>query len=165
MVDSKYFDALVLGIILISSVGIALEDAWLDTRPTLVSVLYYLNLSLTFLFLIEACLRLFGMGFVAFFTDIYCLVDTLVVAALLANFILEKLGKERIEIFQTMRILRLLRLLDVMTKFYKMKGVAKALARMVWKVAKFLVVFLIFWLVFAIFGVSTFKGKFLFLRQ
>ena len=83
-----------------SSAVMTLEDIWFETRPTLVDTLYYLDRILTVVFLIETCIKLFSMGFVAFFSNSWCWLDFIIVGVSLINFIAGLLGAGNISIFK-----------------------------------------------------------------
>lgn len=151
---------MVLILILISSFVMTLEDIWYETRPMLMDLLYYLDRILTVVFFIETVLKLFAMGFVAYFGNAWCWLDFVIVAVSLINFAASLVGFSNISIFKTMRTLRALRPLRAMAKMEGMKVVVNALIGALPSIFNVLMVCLIFWLIFAIIGVNLFMGKF-----
>ena len=176
LIEDKYFETVVLALILLSSFVMTLEDVWFETKPLLVDSLYYLDRILTVVFFLETCLKLLAMGVVAYFGNAWCWLDFVIVGVSLINFAASLLGAGNIPIFKTMRTLRALRPLRAMAKMEGMKVVVNALVgalpRFVLIVLQFILTFLtcsifnvltvciIFWLIFAIIGVNTFMGKF-----
>ena len=79
LIEDKYFETVVLALILLSSFVMTLEDVWFDTRPLLVDALFYLDRILTVVFFLETCLKLFAMGFVSYFTNAWCWLDFVIV--------------------------------------------------------------------------------------
>jgi hypothetical protein len=104
-----------------------LTDLRYDTRPVLIDGLYYLDRILTVVFFLETSLKLFAMGFVAYFGNAWCWLDFIIVGVSLVNFAASLLGAGNISIFKTMRTLRALRPLRAMAKMDGMKVVVNAL--------------------------------------
>ena len=158
--EDKYFESVVLVLILLSSFVMTLEDVWFETKPFLVDCLYYLDRILTVVFFLETCLKLLAMGVVAYFGNAWCWLDFVIVGVSLINFAASLLGAGNIPIFKTMRTLRALRPLRAMAKMEGMKVVVNALVGALPSIFNVLTVCIIFWLIFAIIGVNTFMGKF-----
>ena len=116
LIENKYFEAIVLVLILISSFVMTLEDVWFETKHTLQDTLYYLDRILTVVFFLETVLKLFAMGFVVYFNNAWCWLDFVIVSVSLVNFGASLLGFSNISIFKTMRTLRALRPLRAMAK-------------------------------------------------
>ena len=160
MIENKYFETVVLALILISSFVMTLEDIWFGTRPLLQDCLYYLDRILTVVFFLETSLKLFAMGTVMYFGNAWCWLDFVIVAVSLINFGASLLGAGNIPIFKTMRTLRALRPLRAMAKMEGMKVVVNALVGALPSIFNVLLVCLIFWLIFAIIGVNMMNGRF-----
>ena len=116
LIENKYFEGIVLILILISSFVMTLEDIWFETKHSLIDLLYYLDRILTVVFFLETTLKLFAMGFVVYFSNAWCWLDFVIVAVSLVNFGASLLGAGNISIFKTMRTLRALRPLRAMAK-------------------------------------------------
>ena len=127
LIENKYFETVVLILILISSFVMTLEDIWFDTKHTLIDLLFYLDRVFTVVFFIETALNLFAKGFVVYFGNAWCWLDFVIVAVSLINFGASLLGFSNISIFKTMRTLRALRPLRAMAKMEGMKVVINAL--------------------------------------
>ena len=121
LIENKYFETVVLALILLSSAVMTLEDIWFETRPLLMDTLYYLDRILTVVFFLETDLKLFAMGCVMYFGNAWCWLDFVIVAVSLVNFGASLLGAGNIPIFKTMRTLRALRPLRAMAKMEGMK--------------------------------------------
>ena len=121
LIENKYFETVVLALILLSSAVMTLEDIWFETRPLLMDTLYYLDRILTVVFFLETDLKLFAMGCVMYFGNAWCWLDFVIVAVSLINFGASLLGAGNIPIFKTMRTLRALRPLRAMAKMEGMK--------------------------------------------
>merc|ERR550534_1389335 len=160
LIEDKYFETVVLCLILLSSFVMTLEDVWFETRPLLMDLLYYLDRILTVVFFLETDLKLFAMGCVMYFGNAWCWLDFVIVAVSLINFGASLLGAGNIPIFKTMRTLRALRPLRAMAKMEGMKVVVNALIGATPSIVNVLLVCLIFWLIFAIIGVNFFMGRY-----
>ena len=102
LIENKYFETVVLALILLSSAVMTLEDIWFETRPLLMDTLYYLDRILTVVFFLETDLKLFAMGCVMYFGNAWCWLDFVIVAVSLVNFGASLLGAGNIPIFKTM---------------------------------------------------------------
>ena len=160
LIEDKYFETVVLALILLSSFVMTLEDVWFPTKPLLQDTLYYLDRILTVVFFLETDLKLFAMGTVAYFGNAWCWLDFVIVGVSLLNFGASLMGAGNIPIFKTMRTLRALRPLRAMAKMEGMKVVVGALVGALPSIFNVLTVCIIFWLIFAIIGVNTFMGLF-----
>ena len=105
LIENKYFESVVLALILLSSGVMTLEDITFDSKPMLVDTLFYLDKILTVVFLIETVLKLFSMGFVAYFSNAWCWLDFVIVGVSLINFSAGLLGFANISIFKVIFIL------------------------------------------------------------
>ena len=95
MIENKYFETVVLALILLSSFVMTLEDVWFTTKPMLMDVLYYLDKILTVVFFLETCLKLVAMGVVAYFGNAWCWLDFIIVGVSIVNFIASVIGKHK----------------------------------------------------------------------
>lgn len=77
-----------------------LEDITYETKPMLMDTLFYLDKILTVVFLIETVIKLFSMGFVAYFSNAWCWLDFVIVGVSLVNFSAGLLGFANISIFK-----------------------------------------------------------------
>ena len=93
LIENKYFETVVLALILISSFVMTLEDVWYTTKPMLMDVLYYLDKILTVVFFLETCLKLVAMGIVAYFGNAWCWLDFIIVGVSIVNFGASVIGK------------------------------------------------------------------------
>ena len=100
MIENKYFETVVLALILVSSGVMTLEDITYETKPVLMDTLFYLDKILTVVFLIETVIKLFSMGFVAYFSNAWCWLDFVIVGVSLVNFSAGLLGFANISIFK-----------------------------------------------------------------
>ena len=93
LIENKYFETVVLALILISSFVMTLEDVWYTTKPMLMDVLYYLDKILTVVFFLETCLKMVAMGIVAYFGNAWCWLDFIIVGVSIVNFGASVIGK------------------------------------------------------------------------
>ena len=106
MIENKYFETVVLALILVSSGVMTLEDITYETKPVLMDTLFYLDKILTVVFLIETVIKLFSMGFVAYFSNAWCWLDFVIVGVSLVNFSAGLLGFANISVFKVNIIIR-----------------------------------------------------------
>ncbi|XP_037512028.2 sodium channel protein para isoform X2 [Rhipicephalus sanguineus] len=160
LVEHKYFETIVVVLILTSSLALALEDVNLKDRPTLKAVLTYMDKTFTVIFFFEMILKWLAFGFKKYFTNAWCWLDFVIVLVSVVNLIASALGAGRIQAFKTMRTLRALRPLRALSRFQGMRVVVNALVQAIPAIFNVLLVCLIFWLIFSIMGVQMLAGKF-----
>merc|ERR1740128_633795 len=160
LIENKYFETAVIAMILISSLALAAEDCYLQERPVLQDVLYYMDKIFTVIFTMEMSVKWLALGFAKYFTNAWCWLDFVIVMVSLINFTATLLGAGGIQAFKTMRTLRALRPLRAMSRMQGMRVVVNALVQAIPSIFNVLLVCLIFWLIFAIMGVQLFAGKF-----
>ncbi|KAG8197669.1 hypothetical protein JTE90_001597 [Oedothorax gibbosus] len=160
MVEHKYFETLIITMILISSLALAAEDVNLCERMWLKNGLHYMDKVFTVLFFFEMLLKWLAFGFKKYFTNAWCWLDFVIVLVSVVNLVAGLLGAANIQAFKTMRTLRALRPLRALSRFQGMKVVVNALVQAIPAIFNVLLVCLIFWLIFAIMGVQLMSGKF-----
>ncbi|RWS27821.1 sodium channel protein para-like protein [Leptotrombidium deliense] len=121
LVEHKYFETLVITLILISSVTLALEDENLKNKPFLINILGYVDKFFTVIFLLEMLLKWVAYGFRAYFSNAWCWLDFVIVMVSLFNFAVGLLGYSNIPAFKTMRTLRALRPLRALSRMEGMR--------------------------------------------
>ena len=82
-----------LALILLSSGVMTLEDIHFHSKPMLVDLLFFLDKILTVVFLLETSIKLFSMGFVAYFSNAWCWLDFIIVGVSIVNFGASVIGK------------------------------------------------------------------------
>ncbi|XP_076370116.1 sodium channel protein para-like isoform X2 [Tachypleus tridentatus] len=160
IVENKYFETVVITMIMLSSLALALEDVHLKTQPTLKEVLVIIDKFFTVIFLFEMLLKWLAFGFKKYFTNAWCWLDFIIVLVSVINLIATTAGVGKIQAFKTMRTLRALRPLRALSRSQGMRVVVNALIQAIPAIFNVLLVCLIFWLIFSIMGVQTFGGKF-----
>ncbi|KFM78742.1 Sodium channel protein para, partial [Stegodyphus mimosarum] len=160
IVEHKYFETVIITMILISSLALAAEDVNLKHREWLKDILQYMDKSFTILFLLEMLLKWLAFGFKKYFTNAWCWLDFVIVLVSMFNLAVGLAGYANIPAFKTMRTLRALRPLRAMSRLEGMRVVVNALVQAIPAIFNVLLVCLIFWLIFAIMGVQLMSGKF-----
>ncbi|KAH7962434.1 hypothetical protein HPB52_016067 [Rhipicephalus sanguineus] len=121
LVEHKYFETIVVVLILTSSLALALEDVNLKDRPTLKAVLTYMDKTFTVIFFFEMILKWLAFGFKKYFTNAWCWLDFVIVLVSFFNMAVAMMGYGRIPAFKTMRTLRALRPLRAMSRLEGMR--------------------------------------------
>ncbi|XP_076373626.1 sodium channel protein para-like isoform X3 [Tachypleus tridentatus] len=160
LVENKYFETLVVTLIMISSLTLALEDVNLKYQPLLKEALVVVDKFFTVIFFLEMILKWLAFGFKQYFTNAWCWLDFIIVMVSLFNLAVGYMGFGNIPAFKTMRTLRALRPLRALSRMEGMKVVVNALVQAIPAIMNVLLVCLIFWLIFAIMGVQMFAGKY-----
>ncbi|XP_022248143.1 sodium channel protein para-like isoform X2 [Limulus polyphemus] len=160
VVENKYFETLVVTLIMISSLTLALEDVHLKHRPLLKEILVVVDKFFTVIFFLEMMIKWLAFGFKKYFTNAWCWLDFVIVLVSLFNLAVGLMGFGNIPAFKTMRTLRALRPLRALSRMEGMRVVVNALIQAIPAIFNVLLVCLIFWLIFAIMGVQMFAGKY-----
>ncbi|XP_071550553.1 sodium channel protein 1 brain-like isoform X3 [Panulirus ornatus] len=157
IVDSPYFEWVVLILIFASSVTLCFEDVHLDSKTELKEILNYLNLVFAILFTVEMVLKWVALGFVKYFTSVWTILDCFIVLVSLCSLFIEQ---DNLIALRSLRTLRALRPLRAISRWEGMKIVVNALMYAIPSIFNVLLVCLVFWLIFSIMGVQMFGGKF-----
>ncbi|XP_045110283.1 sodium channel protein 60E-like isoform X5 [Portunus trituberculatus] len=157
VVDSPYFEWVVLILIFASSVTLCFEDIHLDSKRELKEVLNYLNLVFAILFTIEMFVKWIALGFVKYFSSVWTILDCFIVLVSMCSLFIEQ---DNLIALRSLRTLRALRPLRAISRWEGMKIVVNALMYAIPSIFNVLLVCLVFWLIFSIMGVQMFGGKF-----
>lgn len=152
-VEHKYFEWFILAMIVISSLTLVFEDIHLKNNPVLSQTLKVMNYIFAVTFTVEMLLKIVGMGFVGYFSNLWNCLDSFIVAISLASLT----GSKNLQSFRSLRALRPLR---AISRFEGMKIVVNSLVHAVPAIVNVMLVCLIFWLIFSIVGYQLFSGKF-----
>ncbi|XP_068681874.1 sodium channel protein 1 brain-like isoform X2 [Montipora foliosa] len=152
-VEHKYFEWFILAMIVISSLTLVFEDIHLHEKVVLKNVLSVMNYVFAVTFTLEMLLKIFGLGFVGYFSNLWNCLDCFIVAISLASIT----GNKNLQSFRSLRALRPLR---AISRFEGMKIVVNSLVHAVPAIVNVMLVCLIFWLIFSIVGYQLFNGKF-----
>ncbi|XP_023211605.1 sodium channel protein para-like isoform X3 [Centruroides sculpturatus] len=79
LVENKYFETIVISMILVSSLALALEDVNLKHRPILKDILTYMDKVFTVIFFFEMLIKWLAFGFKQYFTNAWCWLDFVIV--------------------------------------------------------------------------------------
>ncbi|XP_039614029.1 sodium channel protein type 1 subunit alpha-like [Polypterus senegalus] len=157
LVNNTIFDGIVLFVILVSTVTLALDDKYTHNNAKIQEILQYLDYFYTAFFNLEMLLKLIGLGAIDYFTNIWTLLDFLLVngwLSLLSNNI------KAFSSLRSLRTLRALRPLRAISRWEGMRLVVNALIRSIPSISNVMLVCLVFWLIFGIVGVQIYGGKF-----
>lgn len=178
LVEHRYFEWLILVIIIASSVTLVFEDIHLDKRPTLKKVLSHLNIVFAVVFTLEFLLKTLGLGFLTYFKNAWNCLDVIIVAisiltavesidelnsislVTVANQTSHADGDSSLSSFRSLRTLRALRPLRAISRWEGMKVVVNSLLFAIPGIGNVLLVCMVFWLIFSIVGVQFFGGRF-----
>lgn len=120
-----------------------------------------LDNTFTWLFFIEFCIKLVALGFVmdrgAYLLDSWNRLDFFIVVTAMIDL---ALGDVDIPAIRILRLLRALRPLRVVSHSQSLRLIVSALFSSGGAIANVSVVVLVVWMMFAIFGINTYKGTF-----
>lgn len=176
-VEHRYFDWLILVIIISSSVTLVFEDVHLDSSPKLKKWLNYLNIVFAVVFSLEFLLKTLGLGFLTYFKNLWNCLDVIIVTISILTAVesVEELtfitsasfanetadnSDSSLSSFRSLRTLRALRPLRAISRWEGMKVVVNSLLFAIPGIGNVLLVCMVFWLIFSIVGVQFFGGKF-----
>ncbi|UYV77088.1 para [Cordylochernes scorpioides] len=121
LIEDKYFETLVITLILISSLALAAEDVNLKYRPLLKEILTYMDKVFTVIFFFEMLIKWLAMGFKKYFQNAWCWLDFVIVLVSIFNLAVGLMGFGNIPAFKTMRTLRALRPLRALSRLEGMR--------------------------------------------
>ncbi|KAG1669527.1 Sodium channel protein para [Nymphon striatum] len=79
LIENKYFETIVVVMILLSSLALAAEDVHLKNKPLLKEILYYMDRFFTIAFFLEMLIKMLALGFKTYFTNAWCWLDFVIV--------------------------------------------------------------------------------------
>merc|ERR1711871_1743265 len=165
LINHPRFDQFLLFLIAFSSVLLAIDEPYLKTdcnwvNSSFVDTLKVLDKIIVILFVLEMVCKVIALGFV-FGKDAYlrngwnCLDFFLVMLSIV---LLASEGNESLAALRSLRALRALRPLRVLSRYPGMKLVVNSVFRALPDIVNTTVVCMIFYLIFAIIGVTNWKG-------
>ena len=167
---NSIFEYSVLVLIIASSITIAIDNPLNDPNSRLSRGLFIVDSIFTFLFLIEALLKIIAMGFCCssvkgrkpYLCNGWNVLDFVVVLASLLDFSLGVAGisTSTLRALKALRTIRALRPLRVISRNEGLKLVVNALISSIPPMMNVLLVCILFVFIFAILGTNFFKGTF-----
>lgn len=165
LIKHPRFDQFILFLIAISSVLLAIDEPYLKTdcdwvNSSFVDTLKVLDLIIVILFVLECVCKVVALGFVlgkdSYLRNGWNCLDFFLV--LLSIVMLASEGNESLAALRSLRALRALRPLRVLSRYPGMKLVVNSVFRALPAIVNTTVVCMIFYLIFAIIGVTNWKG-------
>lgn len=169
---SKYFEIVIIAAILTSSILLCIDTPLSNPNATFFIILKYLDYIFTFLFLIEAILKIIALGFFynnfpgisPYILNAWNILDFVVVVSSLIDFgfSVSSNGADTgsLKSLKALRAIRALRPLRMVSRNEGLRIVVNALFSSIPAMTNVLLVCIIFLLIFAIMGVNFFKGQF-----
>uniref|UniRef100_A0A5F8HJ64 Voltage-dependent N-type calcium channel subunit alpha n=1 Tax=Monodelphis domestica TaxID=13616 RepID=A0A5F8HJ64_MONDO len=162
IVNMRYFEMVILGVIALSSIALAAEDPVLADSPRN-NVLKYMDYIFTGVFTFEMVIKMIDLGLLlhpgSYFRDLWNILDFIVVSGALVAFAFSGKGKD-ISTIKSLRVLRVLRPLKTIKRLPKLKAVFDCVGNFLKNVLNILIVYMLFMFIFAVIAVQLFKGKF-----
>lgn len=162
IVTSQPFQHLIMLIIVLNTVVLALN--WPNQSDKLINILSTINMAFTWIFIVEAILKLIGLGPKAYFMDNWNIFDFIIVVVSIVELVIEFAsdnasddgGGSALSALRAMRLMRAFRLLG---KFDKLRQLFVLVLSSLREVSVLSVVMMIFIFMFAALGMSLFGGK------
>lgn len=159
----KWFDRVIMLLIFLSSLKLA-TDTYMDGLPAdsalqLISDAF--DSLFTWAFAIECLVRVIALGFImdsgSYLRDSWNQLDFFIVVTSLVDFFLRNV---EIPFIKILRLLRTLRPLRVISHNRSLRLIVTALFESVGSIFNVSIVVIVVWLMFAIFGINSYKGQF-----
>ena len=150
VVDHDWFEAFVIFLIFANCVFLAMETPGLDSESDLARVLEITDIVFTVLFAVEAAMKITAWGAGVYFNNNWNNLDFAIVLVSILALVLPD--------FTAVRALRAFRPLRVVVRSKSIKVVVQALFYALPNIANVAMLTLLFYLIFAILGVSLYKG-------
>lgn len=169
---SKVFEGVIITLILSSSVLLCIDTPLSNPNNIFFKILTELDYVFTFLFLIEAILKIIALGFFynnfpgidPYILNTWNILDFIVVVSSLVDFgftmTASNSGAESLNSLKSLRAIRALRPLRMISRNEGLKIVINALISSIPAITNVLLICVLFLLIFAIMGVDFFKGAF-----
>ena len=164
----KYFDRIIMLLICLSSIKLA-TDTYMDglSEDSIEIVISeWCDTIFTWAFTVECIVKIFALGFTmdsgSYLRDSWNQLDFFIVITSLIDFFLRNVELPFIKI---LRLLRTLRPLRVISHNKSLRLIVTALFESVGSIFNVSVVVLVVWLMFAIFGINSYKGQLFYCTQ
>ncbi|KAF4672946.1 hypothetical protein FOL47_011216 [Perkinsus chesapeaki] len=158
---SPLFDNFIIICIVISSAFMAIDSPLQDPGSAVAIFLDIMNKLFSFIFLIEMLIKWVAMGVLfnkgAYWRNSWNVLDGVVVIVSMVDLL--PLGAD-VSVLKTLRMLRALRPLRVISRNPNLRLVVNTLFKSMPELCNLLIVGGLFFLIFGLFGLSYFKGKF-----
>jgi hypothetical protein len=152
--NSKFLDNFIMGVIISNMMTMAMSyDGSTDTYNT---VLDYINLIFTSIFILECCVKLIALGPNGYFYHGWNKFDFFVVFSSIVDLIVSNstsANSSFLKSFQIIRVLRVLRVTRVLRLVKSLKGLERLLQTLKWSINALMNVFILLFLVFCIFAI------------
>lgn len=159
----KWFDRVIMLLIFLSSLKLA-TDTYMDGLSEDSALLLISDISdalFTWAFAIECLVRVIALGFImdsgSYLRDSWNQLDFFIVVTSLVDFFLRNV---EIPFIKILRLLRTLRPLRVISHNRSLRLIVTALFESVGSIFNVSIVIIVVWLMFAIFGINSYKGQF-----
>ena len=160
LAQHKWFDQIILVCILVSSLGLALDNPLSNRDSSFNTVLGLMDLLFSIIFIIELVIKVIALGFIghegAYLRDPWNGLDSSIVLISILS-MADAVDGGALKALRTLRVLRPLRMIK---RFPELQLVVNALVSSVPGAINVMVVSCLFLLLFAILGVNLFKGTF-----
>jgi len=161
VVTWTWFEYFILVAILISSITLAIENPLNNPDSMLSQCLVIINMTMTFIFLLESLLKVVATGFLfngktSYLRNPWNVVDFFIVFVSISSI----LTSSDLSVFKAVRVLRLLRPLRLIQRNEGLKIAVQALFMAIPNILYVSVIAGLFFAIFGMTGVNMFKGKF-----
>ena len=159
----RYFERFIMFLIALSSAKLAMESYIVnepDTAP-IKAISNEADFIFNYLFIVECVLKIIALGFImdegSYLRDSWNKLDFFIVTTSIVDMLLT--GTD-IPALKVLRMLRMIRPLRVISHNPQLKMIVAALFESIGSIVNVSVIVMIIWLMFAIYGMNTYMGKF-----
>lgn len=161
LIKLKSFSWFFSFLIILNTITLSID--YYGISNSLSSILFTINSTLTFLFLIEMILRLYGLGLAEYFRDRMNLVDLFVVIlSIVEFFVISDTNLSALRVIRVFRIIRVLKIARIFRYLSSISIILKTLSNSLSKFMYLLLFLTILIVVFSLLGMQIFKGNFSF---
>ncbi|KAG2787764.1 Sodium channel protein [Phytophthora cactorum] len=161
----RHFDSTVFGLIVVSSIALAVDNPLADPNSGLATFLKGLDKAFAIVFAIEMVIKIVAMGLIlhkgAYLRNGWNIIDCVIVVSSIIMLVAESSGKgTNLKSLRSLRGLRTFRPLRMISRRPGLKLVVNALFEAIPEVINVLFVCMLFFLIFSIVAVNYLKGTF-----
>ncbi|GMF42977.1 unnamed protein product [Phytophthora fragariaefolia] len=163
LIVHPYFDTIILGLVVASSVTLAVDNPLSDPESTLATGLKRLDMAFTTMFTFEMSIKIIALGLVlhkgAYLRIGWNVLDCVIVVTSIVMLAESSSSRHSLRSLRTLRTFRAFRPLRVISRRPGLKLVVNALIEAIPAVLNVLIVCALFYLIFSIFAVTYLKGR------
>lgn len=151
MIESQLFNQIILIIILVNTLVMAIDHYEMSDR--LMNILYYINMVLTIIFVVEMFIKILGLGIRDYLRDGFNIFDSIIIIIGLLEYF--GIGNKAATV---LRSFRLLRIFKIVRSWSGLRKLLKTVLASLQSIANLALLMLLLLFIYSLVGMQFFSG-------